>query len=109
MSGDAECIPSNCLDRSSLVERGASITFDCSPRVTFSGPEMASDALTFLAARLHWRMEQLDPGLEDEPSWGSLTDRERAFYLSCVMDLLAFPYHVRLAMTGGTFSTLTTT
>lgn len=49
----------------------------------------AEAALKFLAKRLYWNMQRLDPDIE-APEWDGLTDRERRFYLLLVQDLAQF-------------------
>jgi hypothetical protein len=49
-----------------------------------------------LAERLHWKMEYLDPG-SDEETWSSLSEHAREFYRICVRDLLREPASVDIA------------
>ena len=54
------------------------------------GGDASCDAIEFLASRLYWKENQLDPDLDDEPGWDDLRERDRDFYRTCVIDLLGF-------------------
>ena len=58
-------------------------------------------AVWFLARRLYWKMEQLDPTLEGDSKWESLSDRDKRLYRLCVDDLLGFESVVLAAMKSG--------
>lgn len=59
-------------------------------------PKTADGAVEFLAARLYWKMNQLDPVIETIPNWKNLRERDKRFYRSCIADLLAFKDIVNL-------------
>jgi hypothetical protein len=46
-------------------------------------PETQEEALEFLARRLHWKMEHLDP-TDGPEEWEQLSEHQREFYRACV-------------------------
>lgn len=51
-----------------------------------AGVSTREEALEFLARRLHWKMEHLDP-TNDPPEWELLSERQREFYRACTVSL----------------------
>ncbi len=52
-----------------------------------AGNDLSSEgAIEYLARRLHWKMEHLDPS--EDADWGGLSERQKEFYRLCVREVI---------------------
>lgn len=62
-----------------------------------AGVSTREEALEFLARRLHWKMEHLDP-TNDPPEWELLSEHQREFYRACTNAILQERRIARIAL-----------